>query len=348
MGSGDRVIRAALVVLTCALALAATAGTTGGPQAAVAAPRLAAARPVVFVALGSFPRADANALARHVGTRLGLRTRVAGSKVIPRSMLDRARKQYKAQQLITLLSRPATSQDVVIGLTAEDMYSTSETFRFVFSLRDPNGFAVVSRARMDPRALGLTPDPALRMRRLQKMVLKNVAALALGRSPSGNPRSVMFDTILSVDDLDYMTQEVRPPAPSRARRGWLAQSTRVCKLATSREKALISRSQIATPDAFVTFLREYADLRGRHRSELAAVPPAPEDRASNRALLARFGRGVSADRAALSRLEAGWSEQVANDWVQARARLAYALKAGALELGSVACGRYFDPATYSG
>jgi predicted Zn-dependent protease len=337
------VIRAALVVLACALALAA--GGTTGPQAATG---LATARPVVFIPLGSFPRADANALARHVGRQLGLPTRVAGSKAIPRSMRDGARKQYRAQQLITLLSRPSTSQDVVIGLTAEDMYSTGEPFRFVFSTRDPNGFAVVSRARMDPRALGLAPDPALRMRRLQKMVLKNVAALALGRSPSGNPRSVLFDSILGVDDLDYMTQEVRPPAPSSARRGWLAQSTRVCRLATSREKALISRSRITTADGFMTFLREYVDLRGRHRSELAAVAAAPEDRASNRALVARFGRAVSADRTALSRLEARWSGQVANDWVQGRARLSYALKAGALELGSLACGRYFDPATYSG
>ena len=60
--------------------------------------------------------------------------------------------------------------------------------RYTFSIRDPHGFAVVSRTRMDPRVLGSTPDPGLRMRRLQKMVLKQVGILAFGYSLSANPR----------------------------------------------------------------------------------------------------------------------------------------------------------------
>lgn len=334
-----RVVAAAVAAVACALVVISSAA--GERSARVGADSGVQARTVVFVPLGKFPRADANALARHVRSRFGLRTRVAGSTAIPRSMRDGARKQYVAQRLITLLSRPATSRDVVIGLTVEDMYSSSEGFRFVFSLRDPDGFAVVSRARMDPRAL--IPDPALRMRRLQKMVLKNVGSLALGRPLSGNPRSVMYGSVLSVDDLDYMTQEVRPAAPSRARRVWLAGSNRVCKSATSREVALWNRSNLETQEGFVAFIRENIDLRERHRSELAAVPPAPEDRGLLRPLHARFKRAVAADRAALSKLQASWTQKGLGLWAVQRVRSSATMKTSALELGSRPCGRYFDP-----
>lgn len=339
--------RVVLAAAIGALVLAAAAGTAGR-ETAVAAPQLASAKgPVVFVPLGRFPRGDAVKLARFVRARAGLRTRVAGSKAMPRSMFDRARKQYRAQQLITLLSRPATSQDVVIGLTAEDMYSTSEPFRFVFSLRDPDGFAVVSRARMDPRAMGLAADPGLRLRRLQKMVLKNVGSLALGRPLNGNPRSVMFSVILSVDDLDYMTVDARPPAPSAARRAWLAKSNSVCASGTAREKDLLARARLDDQVGALEYAHSYVELRERQREELAAVKPAREDRAAFRALLTRFGMSIRTDRQGLAKLEANWNEAAVREWATGRVRAGFALKASALELGSRACGRYFDPVTYS-
>jgi predicted Zn-dependent protease len=346
---GDRSIRgvsAALAAGVLALALAVAAGSTGDSPAYAATDTTAASREVHFVPLGKFPRSDASALARFVRGKLGLRTQVRGPVAIPRSMLNRSRKQYVAQQLITLLSRPATSSTVVIGLTVEDMYSSSEGFRFVFSLRSPQGFAVVSRIRMDPKQLGLTPDPALRMRRLQKIVLKQVGILALGHRSSGSPRSVLFDAVLGIDDLDFMTHDFRPPASSRARKAWLSGTTRVCKAAVSSAKALDARSDPQTPEEIVAYIREAADLRSRHRSELAAVRAAGGDRARLGALLARFGRSIAADRTAAAKLDARWSDAVARTWIQQRARFALALKADALELGSLGCARYFDPLTY--
>lgn len=108
-------------------------------------------------------------------------------------------------------------------------------FRFTFSIRHPSGLVVVSRARMDPRLLGLMPYPALRMRRLQKMVM----------------------------------------------------------------------------------------------------------------LLTRFARAVRADRAKLASLRARWSEAVLARWVKEGLRASLALKSNSLELGSLDCARYFDPATYA-
>jgi predicted Zn-dependent protease len=349
MGSGDRVIRAALVVLMCAFVLAAAAGTAGGPQPAAAAPQLESAKgPVLFVPLGSFPRGDATKLARYVRARLGVETGVLSRGSIPRSAFNAERKQHIAEVLVDslLTRRPAGSpQAILIGLTVEDMYAKFEAFRFTFSIRNPRGFAVVSRARMDPRRLGLVPDPALRTRRLQKMVLKNVNSLAFGRSLSGNPRSVMFGSILSADDLDYMTEDVRPEAPSRATRTWLRESNGVCNRAVSREKAFIDRSKGNTAEEVFAFAPELLDLREQQRSELAALSP-PADRAAFRALLTRFGKANTADRQAVAALQARWSEEGFIRWLTGRVKVGLALKAAALELGSRACGRYFDPLTY--
>lgn len=355
MGIGKRPVgahvmtRVALAVVPGLVALAVVAGAAGERSAWAATETTSASRPVLFVPLGAFPRSEATALARYVRGRLGLRTGVLGAAAIPRSAYDRARKQYVGERLIGLVGRPASEpRAVMIGLTVEDMYTKGDPFRFTFSIRSPQGFAVVSRARMDPRVLGLNPDPGLRMRRLQKMVMKNVGALSLGLGLSGNPRSALFNSILSVDDLDYMTDEFRPAAPSGASRTWLARSNRACKAATSRERALIARSQLTTREELFAYMRESIALRDRSRSELAAVPASRGDRGDVKAMLASFKSAVDADRAALKKLEARWSDAAVEAWGLARARRGFALKADALELGSLGCGRYFDPQTYAG
>jgi hypothetical protein len=62
-----------------------------------------------------------------------------------------------------------------------------------------------------------------------------------------------------------------------------------------------------------------------------------------RALQMRFKGAVAADRAALSKLEASWSQRGLGLWAVQQVRLSATMKASALELGSRACGRYFDP-----
>lgn len=342
----QHVLRVVLAAAIGSFVLAALSGAAAAPSASAAAHAESAKGPVVFVPLGAFPRSDAQALARYVRGRAGLRTSVLGSGALPRSAFAPKRKQYVAEELISLLFPRRPAGGVVIGLVLEDMYARNDPFRFVFSLRHPQGVAVVSRIRMDPAKLGLTPDFALRIRRLQKMVQKQVGALALGQRLSRNPRSVMFDSVLGVDDLDYMTQEFRPAKPAGARRTWLARTTDVCKLGTSRQKALDAGAQVSTPDDFLAYLEESIALRDEFRSGLLAVPAARADRGDVRGLLARFKRAVDADRTALARLRNRWSEDGVRAWVLTHARHGLALKADALELGSLGCGRYFDPATY--
>jgi len=214
-------------------------------------------------------------------------------------------------------------------------------------MRHPSGLAVVSRARMDPGRLGLTPDPALRTRRLRKMVLKNIGVLALGRAESRNPRSALYDVILSTDDLDFMTEELQPKTPSSARRSWLGRAEAACERGIAEGKALIARSPLSTRAEVLAFARESIVLEDRTRAQLAPILPSPEDRASVKALLALFGRSVRADRAAVEKLTSNWSDTTARRWLEDGVRFTLALESKALELGSRGCGRYFDPATYA-
>ena len=290
-------------------------------------------------------------LARYFERRLGVKADVLSSSALPRSAFDRKRKQYVGEALTDLLANRGNAEgrrSVLIGLTAEDMFNRDRLdWRFSFSIRHPSGLVVVSRARMDPRLLGLFPDSALRMRRLQKMVMKNVGVLSLGLGQSRSPRSALFDSILSTDDLDYMTEHFRPPAPSPAKRDWLARSTRACRHGISDARALIARSPLVTREDLLAFVDESIALEERHRDQLAALPAAAEDRSAVRSLLARFKRAGDTDRAALAKLKAQWSEPTVKRWVQDAVRYSLALKSTALELGSRDCARYFDPATYA-
>jgi len=153
--------------------------------------------------------------------------------------------------------------------------------------------------------------------------------------------------ILGTDDLDYMTEHFRPPAPSSAKRAWLAGSTRVCNQGIAQGKALIARAPLVTREDVLAFVDESIALEERHRGQLAALPAGAEDRSALRALLARFKRVNEVDRAALAKLRANWDETTAKRWIQDGIRHSLALKSDALELGSRSCARYFDPATYA-
>lgn len=337
-------------VVVPVVAVVVLAGLSAGAARTAPAPAAAVA-PVSFVPIGSFPERDADALAGYFGRSLGLRAGVLPRAALPRTAFDAARRQYVAERLIGVLHKPAGDPRVVIGLTDEDMYwAAKPEWRYTFSIRSPQGFAVVSAARMDPRADGLFPDPGLRMRRLRKMVLKNIGVLAYGRAPSGNPRSALYDRILGPDDLDYMSTDFDPRAPTGARLAWLNATGAVCRRGVARGKAVVARfvlTGIRTPADFLRFANAGIALDERERAALAAVPAAPEDRAAVAALLARYRAQIRRDRAAVGRLRARWSAAAANRFLGDDVRSALGLKSNALELGSRSCARYFDPATYS-
>ena len=96
---------------------------------------------------------------------------------------------------------------VVIGLTDEDMYIRGEKWQYAFSYRSGGRFAVVSSARMNPVNLGGEANDVLTESRMRKMVLKNIGVLFYFYPTNHDPKSVLYDGVAGVEDLDNMGED---------------------------------------------------------------------------------------------------------------------------------------------
>ena len=146
------------------------------------------------------------ALADAFTTRLRLDTRVQAVFTPSPAARNRERGQLIAEVLARELQprcrRNMTGTPVVIGVTGEDMYlQHNPRWRFAFSYRSPPCVAVMSYARMQ-----IDGSPELRAARLRKMTAKNLGVLVYGLPRSRDPRSLMFDEILGLEDLDFMEE----------------------------------------------------------------------------------------------------------------------------------------------
>jgi len=116
---------------------------------------------------------------------------------------------------------PAYAQDrnaVLIALTPIDIYlATAPQWQWAFGQAYRFGseasfrHAVVSYYRMDPANYGLRPDPGKRNQRLRKIMNKYVAITYYGLRMSNDPRSVLYDSIGGLDDLDGVNERIPVP-----------------------------------------------------------------------------------------------------------------------------------------
>ena len=169
--------------------------------------------PIYFVPLGTPDAPGLDALAAHLERRYVISVRILGPLTLEESVVDNRRRQLIAEPLIDLMKRgyPAEAADpaaVLVGVTTHDLYIAGHTiWRFAFSLRQEDRFAVVSTARMDNATLGGRPDPQLLETRLRKMVTKNLGIMYFGLQQSKSRRSVLYGPILGVDDLDSIGED---------------------------------------------------------------------------------------------------------------------------------------------
>ena len=169
--------------------------------------------PIYFVPLGTPDPPGLESLAAHLSRRYGLDIRILDPLTLDESVVDNRRRQLIAEPLIDLMKRgyPAEAADstaVLVGITTHDLYIAGyTTWRFAFSLRQEDRFAVVSTARMDNANLGKPSDPRLLETRLRKMVTKNLGIMYFGLEQSTNRRSVLYGPILGVDDLDSIGED---------------------------------------------------------------------------------------------------------------------------------------------
>jgi predicted Zn-dependent protease len=125
---------------------------------------------------------------------------------------DYNRRQLIAEELIERMKHhyPQLANDptvILIGITPQDMYIRNYKWQFAFSWRQEGRFAVVSTARMDPVFFGRRPNATLLQSRLRKMITKNIGLMYYGHFQSSDPRSVLYRSVLSIDDLDKMGED---------------------------------------------------------------------------------------------------------------------------------------------
>jgi predicted Zn-dependent protease len=173
----------------------------------------AAQEPVVYLLpLDDFPQETVDRLQAFFQDEHGIAVGSLPSIRIDDSAYDPARAQLVADDLLDALdaARGPRRDVVVIGLTEYDMYMLDmPRWNWVFSLRDERGLAVVSVSHMDPRNFGYSRDDDLLFERASKMVGKNIGVLHLGLPASEDPRSVMYNSLVSVNALDAIDDNFR-------------------------------------------------------------------------------------------------------------------------------------------
>jgi predicted Zn-dependent protease len=169
--------------------------------------------PVYLVPLGAPDPPFLDGVAAHLEQRYQLHVVKLAGLPLDESVVDNRRRQLVAEPLIALMRReyPREAEDrsaVLVGITAHDLYIASYTkWRWAFSYRMDERFAVVSTARMDDAAWGGATDAQRLEARLRKMVTKNLGVLYFGLVQSSDRRSVMFGPILGLGDLDSIGED---------------------------------------------------------------------------------------------------------------------------------------------
>jgi hypothetical protein len=93
-----------------------------------------------------------------------------------------------------------------MGITSEDLYPRSEDSQFCFGGRAGEiRSAVVRTARRNLRHEG---EPIADSKaRSEKVVTKEIGIFCCHKNPSGNPRSVLFNGILGIQELDLVSDD---------------------------------------------------------------------------------------------------------------------------------------------
>ena len=164
---------------------------------------------VVLVPLDDFPTDRATAIRDRLAADYLLPISVAESLSIHEETFDPGSNQLVAESIIDQLGalHPEWQAGVlVIGLTTTDMrISGRPDWRFAFSYRVSDGVAVVSSANM---SVFLDFGEDARWNRFGKMVLRQVAFLYYGLRPVTDPSDLLYNSILSTDDVDRIADHL--------------------------------------------------------------------------------------------------------------------------------------------
>lgn len=167
---------------------------------------------VYLVPLGKPQSILSASLLSYYREKYGLELRVLTPVPLLPWTRDEIRKQLIAEELVEAMKRayPQFAIDpdaILIGVTDEDMYISEMSWRYAFSWRQEERFAIVSTARMDPAFSKEPADPKIVEARARKMITKDIGLLHYRLQPSYDFSSALYDYIDDVEDLDDMGED---------------------------------------------------------------------------------------------------------------------------------------------
>lgn len=171
-------------------------------------------RPTVYlVPFGNISKEFVDQIAAHIEGTHRLIVAKEQRKAITKQMLDYLRRQVPAHELIGFmepryLKAARAGSAIYLGITNYDMYIAGVDWQFAFAARKPPGLAVVSTYQMDPVNLGKSDDPVETLGRAKKMVSKMIGHLYLNLPDSDDPKSLMYDKIRTLEDLDRISDKL--------------------------------------------------------------------------------------------------------------------------------------------
>jgi Flp pilus assembly protein TadD/predicted Zn-dependent protease len=165
-----------------------------------------------FVPLSNYSAASLTKLANSLKQKTGIEVIVTQPVPFSLSTVDKRRQQVVAEEAINLMKvrYPNLVSDpnaILIGLTDEDLFIRSQDDQYAFCYRMQGRFAVVSAARMNPVNLGGSANDLLTEARLRKMLLKNIGLLYYRLPINHDPKSVLYEDVEAVEDLDKMGED---------------------------------------------------------------------------------------------------------------------------------------------
>lgn len=181
-------------------------------ELSLSAPRERGKEKLYFVPLSNYSAASVTKLVNFCKQKTGVQATVTQPVPFALTTIDKRRQQVIAQEAVGLIKAryPNLVTDpnaVIIGLTDEDMYIRDRDWQWAFGYWTQRRFGIISSARMNPLNLGGAADDVLTEARFRKMVLKNIGVLFYLYPTNYDPRSVLYDEVHSVEDIDNMGED---------------------------------------------------------------------------------------------------------------------------------------------
>jgi YD repeat-containing protein len=185
---------------------------------------------VYLVPFGNVKSIPLTAVTRNLKALYGLDLHALPTISPPAWAWSATRKEFVAEDLVSAMkiAYPRLAADpeaILIGLTDDDMYIQALSWRYAFSFRDEERFAVISTARLsqsDDDGKAISSEQF--QKRIMKVLIRDIGVLHYRLQPSSQFQSVLYRQIDESSELDeigddYLESDLRVRADLHVEEG---------------------------------------------------------------------------------------------------------------------------------